>query len=179
MKRWMQDAVTLVAMAGLCGQGQAQTTSMAMEHHEAKAAVRSTSLVVTVNGKATTLTQEQLAAMPQRALTVRNGHSSAEETYSGVGVNDLLAKLGITVEGAGAKQVYRSYVKAEGTDHYWVLYSASELQAGLRTTDAIVALTLDGKPLDTDGAFKLVVAGEKKPARWVRNLAALTVVTVE
>jgi hypothetical protein len=39
----------------------------------------------------------------------------------------------------------------------------------------IVADTLDGKPLAENGAFLLVAAGEKRPARWVRNLAAIHV----
>ncbi len=70
-------------------------------------------------------------------------------------------------------------MKAEGTDGYWVLYSASELTPILRETASIVALTVDGKPLGDEGAFKIVIAGEKRPARWVRNLKALTVVTLE
>jgi hypothetical protein len=45
--------------------------------------------------------------------------------------------------------------------------------------DVIVALTLDGKPLTEDGAFKLVSTEDKRPARWVRNLMALTLVGVE
>ncbi len=70
-------------------------------------------------------------------------------------------------------------MKAEGTDGSWVLYSASELTPILRETASIVALTVDGKPLGDEGAFKIVIAGEKRPARWVRNLKALTVVTLE
>ncbi len=32
---------------------------------------------------------------------------------------------------------------------------------------------------DADGKFKMVISGEKKPARWVRNLSSITVVTIE
>jgi hypothetical protein len=42
-----------------------------------------------------------------------------------------------------------------------------------------VALGVDGKGLGDEGEFKIVIAGEKRPARWVRNLNSLTVVTVE
>jgi hypothetical protein len=75
--------------------------------------------------------------------------------------------------------VYHSYVRAEGTDGYWVLFSASELMPVLRETGSIVALGVDGKGLGDEGEFKIVIAGEKRPARWVRNLNSLTVVTVE
>ena len=162
--------------------GLAQTAAadpMAMEHHEAKAGVPSTSLAVTVAGKTVTLTPADLQAMPQRTLMVHNGHSRVDETYGGVEMSELLARYGLTLEGAGAKKVYHSYVKAEGTDGYWVLYSASELEPSLHTGDALVAISLNGKPLAGDGAFKMVAGAEKKPARWVKNLKALTIVTVE
>jgi hypothetical protein len=168
--RWV--AVAVLAMGLGVAKGQ-------MEAHEHKPSVPSTSLTVSVDGKPVSFTLAELQAMPQRTLKVFNAHTKMDESYSGVGVSDLLAKYGVTTEGGGAKRVYRSYVKAEGTDHYWVIYSASELEPSLHATDAIVALSADGKPLGEDGAFKLVTGSEKKPARWVRNLTALTLVTVE
>ncbi len=149
-----------------------------MEKHEARPATPSSSLTFTMNGKTATLSMADLQGMPQRTLTVHNGHSNVDETYAGVGLSDLLAKYGMTLENGGAAKVYHSYVKAEGTDHYWVLYSASELAFGLHIGDSVVALSMDGKPLGAEGAFKMVSADEKKPARWVRNLQSLTVVTL-
>jgi hypothetical protein len=43
----------------------------------------------------------------------------------------------------------------------------------------IVADTQDGKPIAADGTFKLVSTEEKRPARWVRNLASITVKAAE
>ncbi len=94
--------------------------------------------------------------MPQRTLAVHNGHSNVDESYTGVGLSDLLTKCGYTLESNGARKVYHSYVRAEGTDKYFVLYSAAELEPGLHTGDAIVALTVNGKPLTEDGQFKFV-----------------------
>jgi hypothetical protein len=176
----MKTLALLLLAAALAPIAYAQ--EMPMEHHAAasKPATPSTSLVLTIAGKATTLTLADLQAMPQKTLVVKNGHTQAQETYTGVAVGDLLARHGFAFENATAKKVYHSYVRAEGMDGYWVLYSASELEDILRETGAIVALTLDGKPLASDeGQFKIVVAGERRPARWVRNLKSLTVVTVE
>ncbi len=167
-------ALTFVTACGSITFAQAA----AMEHHEHKTKVPSTTLTIQANGTTTTLTPADLAAMPQRQLIVHNGHSNLDETYTGVGLSDLLAKYGYTLDNDGASKVYHSYVRAEGTDHYYVLYSASELEQNLHTGDSVVALTVDGKPLTDDGQFKLVVAGEKRPARWVTNLASLSVVTV-
>lgn len=149
------------------------------EHHEHKAKVASTALRVTAKGKTTTYSLADLQSMPQRTLVVHNGHSNVDESYTGVGLSDLLAKAGYSLEHGGQKLILHSYVRAEGTDRYFVLYAAAELEPGLHTDDSIVALTLDSKPLGEDGQFKMIVAGDQKPARWVTNLDSLTVVTLE
>ena len=147
--------------------------------HEHKPSVASATLAVTVGGKTTALSVADMQAMPQRTVTVHNAHLKMDESYTGVAISDLLAKQGVTADGAGAKQVYHSYLKAEGTDGYWVLYSASEMEGAVHKGEVIVALTVDGKPLGEDGRFKLVSTEEQKPARWVRNLMSLTFVTAE
>ena len=38
---------------------------------------------------------------------------------------------------------------------------------------------MGGKPLGESGAFQLVSSEDKKPQRWVRNLAGVTLVAVE
>lgn len=155
---------------------QQPAAPMPMEH---KPSAPSTSLAVSGNGKSLTLTVAELRAMPQHSVTVRNGHSGKDEVYSGVAVADLLGRLGLSTEPAGRKQVLHSYLRASGTDGYFVVFSAAELEPMLRDGDAIVALTEDAKPLEADGQMKLITAGEKLPARWVRNLSGLTVVTLQ
>ena len=154
--------------------GQADT----MEHHE-KTGAPSHTLVVTAGGKTSTLTMADLQAMPQITLKVHNGHSNEDETYTGVPMSLLLAKFGLSLTGAGAQKVYHSYVKAQGTDKYYVLYAATEFEPEIATWDSMVALTVDGHPLMKDGDFRIIAGGERKPARWVNNLSALTIVTVE
>ncbi len=168
-----------LALALCTTAASAQMGAMPMDHDSGKASVPSHSLTITAAGRTVSLTMADLQAMPQRTLRVHNGHNNQDETYTGVGLDDLLAKYGITLANGGAHKVYHSYLKAEGTDKYWVLYSASEVMPELHTWDAIVAITLDGKPLQTDGEFKMVAGGERRPARWVSNLSALTIVTLE
>ena len=43
----------------------------------------------------------------------------------------------------------------------------------------LVADSLDGKPLADDGPLKLIATGEKRPARWVRNLVSIRVQAAE
>jgi hypothetical protein len=143
------------------------------------AAVASTSLTLTVDGKPTTFSVADLKAMPQTSVSVHNEHSKMDETYSGVRLGDLLAKAGFVADKTTQKKMLHSLVRADGTDKYWVVYSATEVEGSEHDGDVIVATSMDGKPLGADGELKLVSTGDKKPQRWVRNLAAITLKTTE
>ena len=137
-------------------------------------AALSTSLKVTVEGKTTTFSPAELMPMPQKTVKVHNAHTNADETYSGVALGDVLAKAGFVADKSTQKTMLHSFVTAEGTDKYWVLYSATEVEASEHVGDVIVATSMDGKALGADGALKLVSTEDEKPQRWVRNLTAIT-----
>ncbi len=141
--------------------------------------VPSTSLTVTVDGKTTVFTIADLAAMPQRSVKVHNEHTKSDETYTGAAVGDVLAKAGFTVSQTAHREMLRSYVQVEGTDKYWVLYSLTEVEPSEHEGDVIVATGMNGGGLGADGALKLVSSEDKKPQRWVRNLAAVRVVQAQ
>jgi len=151
-------------------------TQIAHEHTKAPA---STELKLTIDGKSTTVTVADLAAMQQKTVTVHNEHTKTEETYAGVALDDLLAKYGFAVEQATHRKMLHSYVTAEGTDKYWVLYSLTEVERSEKTAEVVIAITMNGKALGEDGQLKLVATGDKKPQRWVRNLTAISLVTVQ
>ena len=177
--RWLTVGVLIAAFAAPPAPAQTNSTAPPEEHHEHKAKVASASLTISAAGKSVIYKLADLQAMPQRTLIVHNGHSGVDETYSGVGLSDLLAKAGYNADAAGQKRVLHSYLRAEGTDKYFVIFSAAELEPALHSSDSIVALTLNGQPLGEDGQFKMVIEGEKKPARWVTNLSSIIVVTLE
>lgn len=161
--------------------GDAQTAPMAgmPQEREHVHAAPSTSLTLTVDGKATTLTVAELQAMPQTTITVHNEHTKMDETYSGVLLGDLLAKYGLPVSQAAHRRMLRSYLMAEGTDKYWVLYSVTEIEGSEHNGTVIVAISMGGKQLGEDGQLKLIDSSDKKPQRWVRNLSAITVKSAE
>ena len=134
-------------------------------------------LQVTFGDKTATWTAATLAPLPHVTVTVYNEHTRAKETYSGVPVIALLTPLGVSDKPRG-KQL-RLYVVAEGSDGYKVVYSIGEVTPDLHDATVIVAGTEDGKPLAADGPLKLVATGEKRPARWVRNLTAIKVMAAE
>lgn len=141
-------------------------------------AERSTSLTLTVGGISHQLSAATLAAMPQSHLTVHNSHTNRDETYAGVSLYDLLSSAGLPFTKENQQTYLHSYIRAQGTDFYFVLYSASEAQPDLTTSTVLIATRLDGHDLGPEGAFKLIASNDKRPARWVRNLVSLTLVTV-
>jgi hypothetical protein len=148
-----------------------------MEH---SAPSPSTQLTIkTYEGKTLTLSPEELAALPHKSVSVYNAHSKANETYSGVPLADLLSKVGVPSGESVRGKVFLTGVVASGADGYGVLYSLAEVDPSIHTGDVIVADTVDGKKLEKDGAFKMVSSEERRPARWVRNLASISVVKVE
>ena len=141
-------------------------------------AERSTSLTLTVAGVSHQLSAAALAALPQSHLTVHNSHTNHDENYAGVSLYDLLASSGLSLTKQNQQTYLHSYIRAQGTDFYFVLYSAAEVQPDLNTSTVLIATHLDGHALGADGAFKLVASNDKRPARWVRNLLSLTLITV-
>jgi hypothetical protein len=156
------------------------TPGAAAQQMEHSAPSPSTQLTIkTYDGKTLTLSPEELAALPHKSVSVFNAHSKAKETYSGVPLADLLSKVGVPLGESVRGKLFLTGVVASGVDGYGVLYSLAEVDPSIHTGDVIVADSVDGKKLDKDGAFKMVSSEERRPARWVRNLTAISVVRVE
>ena len=134
-------------------------------------------LTVQFGDKSAEWTPATLAALPHKTVTLYNEHVKTNQTYSGVELIDLLKPLGVPEKPHGKE--FRLYLEAEGADGYVVVYSVAEVTPDVHDGTVIVADTMDGKPLADDGPLKLVATGEKRPARWVRNLAAIRVLTAQ
>jgi hypothetical protein len=122
-------------------------------------------------------TPATLAALPHVTVTVYNEHAKANQSYSGVPLAALLSRLGVPDKPHGKD--FRSYLLAEGSDGYGVVYSVAEVTPDVHDATVIVADQLDGKPLTTSGPLQLVATGEKRPARWVRNLVSIRVLSAQ
>ena len=147
-------------------------------HREHAPAQPSTRLAIGIRSQQLILDLATLQAMPQVTVSVFNAHAKQEETYTGPLVSDVLAKVGVALDEKSQHELLDSYVIATGTDGYFVIFSAAEVQPGLHKAQAIVAISQAGQPLGSHGAFQLIDPLDVKPARWVRNLNSLTVVPV-
>jgi len=140
----------------------------------------STQLTLTGIGGATkTLTPAEFKALPHVTVNVHNSHTNKDESYSGVAVKDLLAMVA-PASGTGPKvSSNMTLVIAGATDNFHVAITLCDTNSECRNGQSIVADALDGSPLTSDGAFKLVLTEDKRPARWARNLSSLTVKAAE
>jgi Oxidoreductase molybdopterin binding domain len=142
-----------------------------------KPAVPAGPLKITFEAKSSEWTPATLASLPHKTVTVYNEHAKVNQTYSGVDLIDLLKPLGVPEKPHGKD--FRLYLVAEGSDGYQVVYSVGEVTPDVHDATVMVADSLDGKPITASGPLQLVATGEKRPARWVRNLVAIRVQTAE
>lgn len=106
-----------------------------------------------------------------------NPHDKKTESYEGVLLEELLRQAGIAQGEKLRGTALATYVVAEGSDGYRVIFSLAELDSAMLDSDVIVADTLDGKSIGADvGPLRIVAPHEKRPARWVRMLTTITVV---
>ncbi len=126
------------------------------------------------------LSLAEFKALPHITVSVKNGHTDAQEVYSGVRLADLLARVGAPLGKELHGKAMTGSVRASAADGYAVLFSIAEIDPDFHPGETIVADQMNGQPLDEkSGPFKLVSSEDKRPARWVRNLTTLELKTGE
>lgn len=113
-------------------------------------------------------------ALPHVTITLHNGHTNADEAYSGVPLATLLARVNAPLGKELHGEAMTSYLVAAGSDGYSIVLSLAEVDPDFRAGQVLVADTRDGEPLGKNGPFQLIVSDDKRPARWVHNLVSIT-----
>jgi hypothetical protein len=116
------------------------------------------------------LSPADFRALPHITIKVHNSHTNADESYSGVPLAALLAKVNAPIGKQLQKEGFTSYVVATGFDGYSVVLSLAEVDPSFHHGQVLVADARNGQPLAKSGPFQLIVSEDKRPARWVRNL---------
>ena len=126
------------------------------------------------DGKSITLSDAEFAALPREKITF--DIHGAKATYEGPALTTILAKAGAptgeALRGAALAQV--ALIKA--ADGYAVALSLGETDPALHDTQIILADKADGKSLAAeDGPYRLIVGGDKRPARSARQVVAIEI----
>ncbi len=116
-----------------------------------------------------------LAGLPRSTATfAAHGRS---QTCDGVALAAMAAKAGLPAGADLRGPALGIAIIAEAQDGYRVLFSLGEIDPKLGNRPVIVADRCDGKALGPeDGPLRLVVPGEARAARSVRQLVRLRVV---
>ena len=124
------------------------------------------------------LSLADLSGMPHKTLKVTNPHDQKQESYEGVLLADLL-KLAGAAQGEQLRGTAMStYVLVEAADGYRVVFSLAELDPGIEDSNVLVADKVDGHALDGKiGPLRLIAPLDKRPARWVRMVQSIGVIS--
>jgi hypothetical protein len=134
------------------------------------------SIRVLVDGKPPlTLDRSALAALPRTSVDTPAIHHEPAAHWQGVSLEEVLQHAGaVSGEQLRGKNM-ATVVRVSAADHYQVVFSLGELDPMLGNEQVLLADTQDGHPLDKDGPFRLVVPGDKRPARWIHNVTTIEV----
>lgn len=128
-------------------------------------------------GTPVTIDDALLADLPiaQASLTAHGKTQRCE----GPLLRELLASMGALRGDAISGSSVARGVLVTARDGYRVLFSLGEIDATLGASNVIVATRCDGKALDQEsGPIRLVVPGEQRAARSVRQVATMELVEV-
>jgi DMSO/TMAO reductase YedYZ molybdopterin-dependent catalytic subunit len=124
------------------------------------------------------LSLDDLRKLPRKSVTTK-GHDDQMHQYDGVPIEALLAKAGVPQGSALQGKSMALTVVAEGTDGYRAAFSLAELDDDFAAETVLIVDSIDGQPLSPDqGPLRLIVPGDKRPARSVRMLKSVTVVNL-
>jgi len=116
-----------------------------------------------------------LAKLPRRSVKATD-HGGAEATFEGVALVDILQLAGVKFgEGLRGKNL-ALYLVVEAADDYRAVFALPELDPAYNDRVVILADRRDGAKLtDKEGPLRVVVPGEKRQARWVRQVRSLII----
>jgi hypothetical protein len=136
-------------------------------------------LTIAYNGNTTAFAGAELSMLPHQDVTAFDFHEKQNHVYSGVPVHDLLAKAGVQFGEKLRGKALRLVVVAHCHDHYDIVFALAEFDDAFDSRTILLVDRQDGQPLPNGmGPVRLVVPGDKRPARWARMVESLEVIPV-
>jgi DMSO/TMAO reductase YedYZ molybdopterin-dependent catalytic subunit len=134
--------------------------------------------VAGTDGKATSLSAAQIAGIPHVKVSVQDHGATSE--FEGVPLAEVLTAAGIKMGDSMRGPRMAEAMLVEAADNYKVVFALAEVDPEFATREIILADKKNGKPLDAkEGPFRVVAPGDKRGARWVRQLTAIRIVVVK
>jgi DMSO/TMAO reductase YedYZ molybdopterin-dependent catalytic subunit len=147
---------------------------------EAQATVNQTS--VKISGEVRTPLDLNLDSLNKfkQTTVIRKDKDGKDHTYTGVILSDILQKAGVPSGKDLRGKNLTKYVLISASDGYEVVFALAELDKDFTDRVIIVADTVDGKPLPAgEGPFRIIVQDEKKPARCIKMITDIKVLSAK
>ena len=136
-------------------------------------------LRVSYAGKSLLFTSAEIAAMTHQDVSAMDAHEKQRHTYSGVPVRTVLAQAGAPFGEKLRGPGMRLAGVARSKDGYGVVYALTEFDEAFNDRTILLVDKQDGLALvPGQGPIRLVAPGDKRPARWLRMLTSLEVLSV-
>jgi hypothetical protein len=133
--------------------------------------------VINTDGHAAVISTAQIASAPHVSMNVVDHGQPAK--FEGVPLSAILTMAGIQLGDSlhGARLTEILLVSA--SDGYKVAFALAETDPAFAPREIILADKRDDKPLDSkEGPFRIVAPGDKRPARWIRQVTEMKVAAV-
>ena len=102
--------------------------------------------------------------------------NGARAVYEGVPVGELLGRADVSLGRQLRGPRLKVYVVVEAADGYGAVFALPEFEPDFTDRVILLADRRDGHPLSaSEGPFRIVVPGEKRHARWVREVTVLDI----
>ena len=126
-----------------------------------------------------TINDDDLHKFAQTTI-IRKDHDGHDHTYIGVILAEILKKAGATLGSDLKGKNLAKYILVIANDNYQVVFALAELDKAFTDRTIILADQVDGKPLPQgEGPFRIIVQDEKKPARCIREVIEIKVLTAK
>ncbi len=121
------------------------------------------------------LSGTEVAKLPRHTARAID-HDGVDATFEGTPLVEILRLAGVKLGEQLRGQEMTTYVLVQATDNYQVVFAMAELDPGFTDRVIFLADRRDGNPLSAkEGPLRIIVPGEKRHARWVRQVTTLTV----
>jgi DMSO/TMAO reductase YedYZ molybdopterin-dependent catalytic subunit len=135
-------------------------------------------VVLTVSGEVgqpLKLTADDLAKLPRQIVRARD-RENKESAFEGVPLVEILKAAGVKFGEDLRGPNLALYLVVEASDGYRAVFALPELDPASADRVILLADHRDGQPLaPREGPLRVIVPGEKRHARWVRQVVALKV----
>jgi hypothetical protein len=137
--------------------------------------------IVTVGGEVATplkLDSSNLERMKHVEVKAISHQDHHEHSFSGVPLSVIISQSGAIPDNQLRGKYLSKYILVTGADGYKAVIAIPETDPAFTDNTIILADREDGKILDKNtGSFQIIVPGDKRPARCVRQVVAIDILS--